>query len=62
MVSRLVLSLRKSADRTIDVTDFITEELAFSANPNLPPQFHARNKGEPSCFLESGICDPSDAR
>ncbi|KAF9790362.1 hypothetical protein BJ322DRAFT_1104022 [Thelephora terrestris] len=36
MVSRLVLSLRKSADRTIDVTDFISAQLSFGPNPELP--------------------------
>jgi len=36
MVSRLVLSLRESADRTFDVSEFISENLSFSPNPELP--------------------------
>ena len=46
MVSRLVLSLRKSADRTINVTEFISEELSFGSNPGLP--LHTQSQIESS--------------
>ena len=60
MVSRLVLSLRKSADRTIDVTKFISDELSFGSNPGLP--LHGQSQAESYFIPESETSVPSDAR
>lgn len=60
MISRLVLSLRESADRPFDVDDFISEELSFSSNPSLP--VHTRSGLEFSRFLANGTSISSEAR
>ena len=60
MVSRLVLSLRKSADHTIDVTEFIAGELSFSPNSRLP--VHVRSQLEFVHCPTSRSSDSSDNR
>lgn len=35
MVSRLVLSLRKAADRTVNISEWISENISFGLNPEL---------------------------
>lgn len=56
MVSRLVISLRKAADRRVNVSKQVSENIAFGPNPELA--VHTQTHFD---FASRGTSTPSDA-